>query len=145
MLKDRYYTLPIRFSALKDQKAHPSCDLKTSVAQYIHLITTTYMGEYRIDPDFGCSIWEYDFDNTMTDNRLKEGLKRSLLHVLEKYERRLHNFEITVNISQSELTHLLDSKRVKKRIEVKIKAILVQTNEPFTYFEFFYLGPLSYY
>lgn len=145
MLKERYYTLPIRFSELKEQKAHSTCDLKTSVAQYIHLITTTYLGEYRIDPDFGCSIWEFDFDNTMTDNRMKEGLKRSLLHALEKYEKRLHNFEITVSITQAELTHLVDSKRVKKRIEVKIKAVLIHTNEPFTYFEFFFLGPLSYY
>jgi phage baseplate assembly protein W len=145
MLKDKYYTLPIRFSDLIDQKGHSTCDLKSSVAQYIHLITTTYLGEYRIDPDFGCSIWEYDFDNTMTDNRLKEGLKRSLIHALERYEKRLHNLEISINITQAELLHIANSKRVKKRIEVQIKAILIHTNEPFSYFEYFFLGPLSYY
>lgn len=145
MLKDRYYTLPVRFSALMEKKAHPTCDLKSSVAQYIHLITTTYLGEYRVDPDFGCSIWEFDFDNTMTDNRIKEGLKRSLLQALGKYEKRLHNIEISVNIMQAELTQLINSKRVKKRIELKIKAYLIHTNEPFNYYEFFYLGPLSYY
>jgi len=64
---------------------------------------------------------------------------------LGKYEKRLHNIEISVNIMQAELTQLINSKRVKKRIELKIKAYLIHTNEPINYYEFFYLGPLSYY
>jgi phage baseplate assembly protein W len=145
MLNNRFYTLPIEFSKLKAKKAHTTCDLKASVAQYIHLITTTYLGEFSIDPDFGCSIWDFDFDNTITDNALKEGLKKSLSYALNKYERRIHTIEISVTILQTEVGETTNTKRIKKRIEVVINAVLMATNEKFDYFEYFYLGPLSYY
>ncbi|MBN2484896.1 MAG: GPW/gp25 family protein [Bacteroidales bacterium] len=145
MFKNRYYTLPLNYASLKGRKAHDTCGLQTSVAQYIHLITTTYLGEFRVDPEFGCNVWEYDFDNTVTDNSLKENLKKSILNALDKYEKRLHNSSVTVSIKQVEVDELFKSKRIKKRIEIEIKAKLSATNETFSYFEYFYLGPLSYY
>ncbi len=145
MFRNRYYTLPLEFSKLKSNKGHQTCELQASVGQYIHLITTTYLGEYSIDPDFGCSIWDYDFDNMISDNVLKEGLKRNLIYALAKYEKRIHNVEVSVMITQSEVGEFTVDRRVKKRIEVAVNAALIATNEKINFFEHFYLGPLSYY
>ena len=124
---------------------HKTCELKESVAQYIHLITTTYFGEYRIDQDFGCSIWEFDFDNSITNNQLKENFKKSLTLALNKYEKRLSNIDVSISILQVEFNDFLRNKRVKKKIELEVRATLTHTNERFRFFEYFYLGPLSYY
>ncbi len=144
MLHNRYYTLPLEFSKLKSKKGHETCELQTSVGQYIHLIITTYLGEYSIDPDFGCSIWDYDFDNMISDNALKEGLKRNLIYALSKYEKRIHNLEVSVLISQAEVGEYSVDRRVKKRIEVAVNGKLMATNEKFNFFQHFFLGPLSY-
>lgn len=127
-----------------EQKEHPKCSIKESIAQYLHLIATTYMGECRFDPSFGCSIWDYDFVNSMTDVKLRDTLKKSLREAISKNEHRLTGLEVSVKISQVELS-AANTKRLKKRIDVRLKAKLVKTDELFQYYEFFFLGPLSYY
>lgn len=139
-----YYTLPLSFDKLMERQEHTRCELKESIAQYIHLVATTYMGECRFDTSFGCSIWEYDFVNAMTDVKLRDALKKSLHEAISKNEKRLHKLEVSVMISQVELS-VQNSKRLKKRIDVRLQASLVKTNEPFQYYEYFFLGPLSYY
>jgi hypothetical protein len=37
------------------------------------------------------------------------------------------------------------NRRTKSRITLKVDGVLAMTNEPFTYNEFFFIGPLSYY
>lgn len=142
--KSGYYTLPLSYSRLMEQQEHPRCELKESVAQYIHLVATTYLGECRFDASFGCSIWDYDFINAMTDVKLRDTLKKSLLEAIGKNEKRLNKLEVSVMISQVELS-ANNSRRMKKRIDVRLQARLVKTDEPFQYYEFFFLGPLSYY
>lgn len=140
----RYYTLPLSYERLMEQQEHPRCNLKESVAQYIHLVATTYLGECRFDVSFGCSIWDYDFVNSMTDVKLRDTLKKSLHEAISKNEKRLYDLEVSVMISQVELTGSA-SRRLKKRIDVRLQAKLEKTNELFQYYEYFFLGPLSYY
>lgn len=140
----RYYTLPFSYQRLMEQEEHPTCSLKESVAQYIHLIATTYMGECRFDTTFGCGIWDYDFVNSMTDVKLRDTLKKSLYEAITKNENRLYNLEVNVMISQVELS-TENTRRLKKRIDVRLQARLTKTSEAFHYYEYFFLGPLSYY
>jgi len=139
-----YYTLPINFSSLIEKGDHVKCGLKESIMHYIHLITTTYLGECRFDASFGCSIWEYDFDNSMSDLNLRENLGRSLDHALGKNEKRLTDIEVHIEITQSDISLEQTAKRLKKRVDIKINATLKKTNEHFMYSEYFFLGPLSY-
>lgn len=140
----KYYSLPFSFGLLMEQKDHPGKGLKESVAQYIHLIATTYLGECRYDTAFGCSIWDYDFVNSMTDIKLKNILKESLHEAITKNETRIKDLAVNVSISQVSIS-LKNTTRLKKKIDVTLQAKLVKTNEDFQYFEYFYLGPLSYY
>lgn len=142
-MKDRYYKLPLDLGGICNQNELPASGLKPSIAQYIHLIATTFMGESKYDPSFGCSVWEVDFDNASTNNELKENLKKSLTDAIHNYEKRIINFNVSVEIRQSELSTLVH--RIKKRIDITVKGKLATTNEPFEYYEYFYIGPLSYY
>jgi phage baseplate assembly protein W len=140
---NKYIKLPIKFESITERHELNRCELKESIAQYIHLITTSYLGECRFDPTFGCSIWEFDFDNSMSDLTLKDNLRDSLTNAIINNEKRLTKIEVTVRITQSEITAFA-GKRIKKKIDIQINAKIVKTNEAFNYFEYFFLGPLSY-
>ncbi|SRR5690606_17714102 len=143
-MKPSYYTLPLSFAGIMRQKDHPTCTLQQSVAQYLHLIITTAFGELPADENFGCSIWEHDFDNITSVHKIKEFIRESLQSSIEHYEKRLNNVRIDLLISQEELADSRQGARVKKKIAVTITGMLQSTNEKFVYEDSFFTGPLSY-
>ncbi len=126
------------------QKDHPTCSLQQSVAQHLHLIITTSFGELPADENFGCSIWEHDFDNITSAHKIKEFIRESLQSSIEQYEKRLDNVRIDLLISQEELANSPQGARVKKKITVTITGLLRSTNEKFVYEDSFFTGPLAY-
>ena len=143
-MNSKYYTLPINAQKLISRKTHESCSLKESISHHIHLINTSYFGECTFDDTFGCNIWIIDFDNLKTSNKLKSLIQASLYESLTRHEKRLHSIVVSVRMKQEELTGLKDSNRIKKRLDIGIKAKVKKTNEEFSYVEYFYIGPLSY-
>ena len=143
-MKSDYYTLPLSAKKLISRKVHESCNLIQSISHYIHLINTSHFGECTFDETFGCSIWLIDFDNLKSTNRLKDYIQDSLYESLTKHEKRLQKLRVNVKIKQEELLGTVDSNRIKKRIDIRIKAKVKKTNEEFSYVEYFYIGPLSY-
>lgn len=143
-MNNRYYALPLNANKLITSKAHKTCSLNESISHYIHLINTSYLGECTFDESFGCSIWLIDFDNLKSGNRLKSLIQESLTESLTKHEHRLRNIRVEAKIKQEELFGMKDSNRIKKRIDIKMNAKVVKTNETFSYVEYFYIGPLSY-
>jgi len=139
-----YYSLPINFDSLTSLGHHPTCSLKQSIAQHIHLLATSYFGDCKFDESFGCAIWDFDFDNSMTELKLRDKLKKNIQTALTIHEPRLQNIDISVLTTQVSLTNT-GAPRIKNRIDVSIKARLTKTNDLFEYYEFFFLGPLSYY
>ncbi len=143
-MKQNYYILPLSFAGIMQQKDHPTCTLQQSVAQHLHLIITTSFGELPADENFGCSIWEHDFDNITSAHKIKEFIKDSLQSSIEHYEKRLGNVRIELLISQEELTNSKQGARVKKKINITITGMLQSTNEKFVYEDNFFTGPLSF-
>jgi len=139
-----YYSLPINFDCLTSLGHHSTCSLKQSIAQHIHLIATSYFGDCKFDESFGCAIWDFDFDNSMTELKLRDKLKKNIQTALTIHEPRLQNIDISVFTTQVSLSNT-GAPRIKNRIDVSIKARLTKTNDLFEYYEFFFLGPLSYY
>jgi phage baseplate assembly protein W len=139
-----YYSLPLAVDKVMRLKEHPTCSLQQSVMQYLHLLMTTGFREFPGDEDFGCSIWEYDFDNVTSAHKLKELIRQSLLQGIERYEKRLGNVRVELYLRQEELAANQSGMMVKKRIDITVSAVLQLTNEPFVYRDSFFIGPLSY-
>lgn len=140
----RYYELPLKSSSLFSKKEHATCDIKQSIAHYIHLINTSSFGECGFDETFGCSIWELDFDNLKSANKLRTLIKTSLEDSIKTQEKRLANVVVEAKIKQEEILSTDASNRIKKRVDIIVKAKVKKTNEDFKYLEYFYIGPLSY-
>jgi len=109
----------------------------------MHLITITQFGENKHDDSFGNEIWEYDFENIDNIQSFNEILSESLCSAIERHERRLMSVRVDVGFEQVETTAY--NRRIRQRIHINIEGILRKTNEPFTHYEVFFMGPLSYY
>lgn len=143
MSSSDYYYFPLQPLELIQKKEHRRISLKDSVSRVIHLLTITHFGEYKPDESFGCEIWEFDFENVTNSQLFKEQIRESLKLTIAKHEPRLSQVRIDIQIQQIEFRVV--NRRMKSRITLKVDGVLTKTNEPFSYIENFFIGPLSYY
>lgn len=142
-MKNQYYKLPLDFSRILQKKDLPDCSLEDSVAQHIHLLITTVLGENKDDPQYGCKLWDSDFDIRASNNEVKEQVEMAVKSSISRYEQRLTQIRVMAVVSQEELTGL-SARKVKKKIKVTITGTLSRNKTPFNYSSFFYVSPLSY-
>ena len=143
-MNNNYYKLPINAEALINNNVHQTCNISNSIANNIHLISTSYFGECAFDDTYGCSIWNIDFDNLKSTNKLKSLIEESLFDSLKSHEKRLTKIAITVKIKQEVLNPNGQNNRIKKRVDINVKGKIKKIDEDFSYVEYFFIGPLSY-
>ena len=141
----QFYTFPLSPERLMNKQQHPKCRLDQSVASHLHLIITTAFGELPADENFGCSIWENDFDNLTSRHKIKEIIIQSLLISIQKYEPRLSDVKVELSVRQEEIHSEMESSIIKKRFHLTITGNLNSTNQMFSFQDSFYTAPLSYY
>ena len=135
-----YYQLPLDLEAILERRHLPRCSVQESIAQHLYLILTTYFGESRFEPDFGCQVWEQDFE-AMTTMRWKDNVQHSVEEAIADYEPRLARARVTVAVSDFELKNV--NQRIRKRLEVTVNASLYRTDEPFAFQASLFVAPLS--
>ncbi len=123
---------------------HPSCALKESIAQRLHLILITNLNECRYNPDFGNIIWEIDFENIPNITAWKDNMSRAIREAVVKFELRLTNIKATLDVKEEEIVSKdkLLLKKIKKRVDIKITGNINLTNEQFYFQETLYVSPL---
>ncbi len=142
-MPQEYYSLPLVVDRLMRQQEHPKCTLQQSINQNLHLLLTTAFGEFPANENFGCSIWDNDFDNLTSAPKIKETIRQSIMQSVSENEKRLGRVRVELFIQQEELPGS-NGRIVKKRIEITITGILNLTSEKFIYRDSFFMGPLSY-
>ena len=142
-MKQSYYKLPLNFSRILQKQDLPECSLEESVQQHIHLLITTVLGENKDDPQYGCQLWDSDFDIRATNNEVKEQVERSVRNAITRYEKRLAQIRVSAMVSQEEVSGI-SAKKIKKKIRVTVNGILLRNNSAFSYNTFFFVSPLSY-
>ena len=80
---------------------------------------------------------------TITNTQaFRDQLKKALQETIEKHEKRLSRIRVDVQVDQVE--YRVKGVRTKTRIGVSVNGTLSKTNEPFSFAEQFFIGPLSY-
>lgn len=127
------YSIPLRCSELtKRSPKHPKVKLEESVRRHIYLILVTRFGEYRCDPSYGCQLWEHDFEHLKALDDKKHIFENSIKTLLARHESRLAEALVSIDIKEPDIKDPLKlTKKIKKRIEIKIRGRLVETNQPF--------------
>jgi phage baseplate assembly protein W len=144
-MRGEYYTLPIPFKNILERKEIAKCDLQTSIAQKIHLLLVSFFGENRYNPDFGCLVWEYDFENIYNLSGWKDNVIQSLAATLTDTEKRLSNIYVNMDVVQEEFGNGKGQqmKSIRKRLDVQVQGYLQKTNERFSFSETIYISPIS--
>jgi phage baseplate assembly protein W len=140
----QYFSLPLALDRMMRQQEHPRISLQQSVIQHLHLLLTTAFGEFAGDENFGCGIWDHDFDNVTSAHKLKELIRQSLFKSIQEQEKRMGNIRVELVMAQEELPEVGGTRRVKKRISISVAGVLHATNEPLVFRDSFFVGPLSY-
>ena len=140
-----FYQYPIHFSKILQNKDLPLCGLGESISQNLQLIIISHHGEHRYNPTFGCEIWDMDFDLIMSLKVWEEKLRKSLEHSILENEKRIEKTDIEVRISEVE--KIFGSAKfasVKRKVDIHIKANIVETGESYRFHTDLYLSPVSY-
>jgi len=140
------YGIPLDIEAFFSTRRFPVKPLDRSIAENIHLLLITSRGEFEFDPEFGCEVWDNDFEtqNTMTGwmDRVASGIQGRL----SIYEKRLSDLEITVEHAQAEFFAKIGERvasRLKRKLTVRINAKVANTNEPFRFEDVIFMSPFS--
>jgi phage baseplate assembly protein W len=138
-----YYSLPLNLGKVIKKKKLPNCSLKDSISDHIHLMITSHFDENKHDEKFGNSIWENEFGNISKDSNIREEVKHSILHCIDRYEPRLENVRVDIRWQQEQVD-IETVKRLSKRLDVKITGTIAINKKPFNHREQFYIAPLAY-
>lgn len=142
-----YYTFPLKPYQLQKKERHALCDLKEGVAQHVHLILKTHLSEYRYDYDFGCYVWEQDFENIQSISKWENQLENLIKSTILKYEKRLDGIQVKIKVEEPK-EFVSDGNvpdRLKRRINITMSGIIHRTRELFQHQELIYFSPLSIY
>jgi len=144
-MEAKLYQMPLAFGTLMQRsKELPAVNLGTSIAQNIFLIVSTKYKEHRFDPEYGCEIWERDFETITSPMTWQEQINRSIRKCLARYEPRLENVAVDTVISEQEYQHPTTGVRsVKKRVTANVRGIIKSTGEPFICSPKLFISPIS--
>ncbi|MTI31849.1 GPW/gp25 family protein [Xanthovirga aplysinae] len=141
---ESYFKFPLNLEETIGKKELEKTTLEQSIQQHLQFIATTSFGECKHDDLFGCGIWEIDFLIFPNNTFIREHLKAYLKESIKRYEKRIENISVDVEISDSDLSPINAKVRAKKRADIFVNATLKKNNKAFSSKLSFYIGPLSY-
>lgn len=143
-MKKNYYKIPLDFKDLFPKETgidnvdsqtplelKKTNSLKRSVDEYLELIITTHLGEYKYNKAFGFEIWDLEFENIQiekfnTHNYPRENLEKFLQHTIEKFEPRLKDIKVEILFVYKKI---FKGKKIKFFVDITVKGILANKTE----------------
>ena len=143
---DKYYKLPMDFVRIfePDIRNLSMCSEKESIEKNIELIITTSPGESKYDPNFGCKIWDLDFERVVSKSRWEEKFVKHITDSLNAYEQRVS--DVSARVSFIDVRNVYEFSKmasIRKRADIYIDATVISTGTRCCFFYSLYLGPLS--
>lgn len=137
-----FYKLPLRLDQVIRKNRLTACPLKHSIAQNLHLLISTYRGESAYSDEFGCSLWDEEF-NIQLNFRWKENLCESLKKAIALFEKRLQLQEIKAQMEEQNELLEQGNLRVRKCLHIEIKGVIKKTNESFHFRDSIFISPVA--
>jgi phage baseplate assembly protein W len=141
-MQHSFYKLPLRLDQIIRKKKLPTCALTHSIAQNLHLIISTYRGEAAYSDEFGCSLWDEEFNIQLNFN-WKETLIESLKQAVSRFEKRLQLQDVKVLMQEQNELLKEGNLRVRKCLHIEIRGFIKKTNEPFHFRDIIFISPLA--
>lgn len=140
-----YYKIPLNTQSLASKQRHPLLEASDAIKQHVHLILRTHYKEYRYDNNYGCFVWDKDYETIRSVSKWKKDLHLSILEALERNEKRLSSIRVDLEVDEPKVIDPKTKKPIKlrKRITIIISGVISRTNERFQHTEYIFFSPLS--
>lgn len=144
-MKQDYYKLPLDFKRFFEEGGGylAKCTELESIDQHIGLLLNTCPGEHRFDPNYGCRIWDLDFERISSLEQWKGLFIQYVKQAVTDYEKRISGVEVSADVREVVREEILDNRMVRKRVDITVRAMLDSTGIPCAFGYKLYLGPLS--
>lgn len=143
-MSDFLYNKPFRLKNILENKDLLEAELGKSISQNIQLIIFTRYGEHRHNRNFGCEIWDLDFELIVSETIWEERFRQSLLRSITDYELRLYQVEVEIRMSEVEQTFSVRNiTEIKKKVDITIRGKINTTGEKYFFNTGLFLSPLS--
>lgn len=145
-MKQKYYKLPLDFTRFLTEAGgyFETCTEIESIDQHIGLLLTTCPGEHRFDPDYGCRIWDLDFQVIASFELWNKQFKQYVFDSITRYETRITDISLDIYLREIVKEERANcSMTVRKRTDIYVTGRMVSTDEPINLRYTLYLGPLS--
>ena len=139
-----YLKLPINFTHMIQGENKKQCSLEESIAQYIMMQVTSRYGEVAGRKEFGSDIWELEFNQLVRVYEWEERVKNSLLKSISRYEKRLIDVDVRVNLVEIDAD--MNSKNyseIRRQAIIGVTGRIEHTGVPFNFDTTVYVSPLS--
>lgn len=146
MEQSTYYKLPLNLDAIfsEDHAEIGLCTEVESVDQHIELIITTCPGEHKFNKNFGCRIWDMDFELVVSRKKWEEEFSAAIKTAVETFEQRIKNVDVTIHVMEvTREDRLTKTTAIKKIVDVSIKGKLISTQYNCVFKYRLFLGPLA--
>lgn len=143
-MSNSYLNKPFRLQTVFSNSHLEEVDIGKSISNNIELIIFTRRGEHRFNPDFGCEIWDLDFELIVSEGLWEERFRKSLLLSITGYEKRIVG--VSVNIKITEVEKFFPVRKVteiKKKVLIQVEGKMKETNERYFFSTSLFLSPLS--
>lgn len=143
-MSDFLYNKPFRLTSVFENKDLKETDTGKSISQHIELIIFTRYGEHRHNRNFGCEIWDLDFELIVSETTWEEKFRQSLLKSITNYEKRLYQVEVEIKMTEVEKSlSIRNVTEIKKKVDISIRGKLNTTGEKYYFNTALFLSPLS--
>lgn len=141
-----YYSLPLDLSTIMDEEAEPlrRCSEIQSIDSCLDMLLTTRPGEHKFDPNWGCKLWDLDFEIITSQNKWEVQCEEFLTQMIATYEQRLKDVKVRVKIAEVTRTDkVFRTPAVKKKVNIFVESVLKTTGEKYCFHYQLYMGPIA--
>ena len=119
------------------------CSYEESIAQHIMMLVVLRYGEVESKDDYGSVIWNLEYNQTVFNQDWEENVRKSLEMTIAKYEHRLKNIEVHVELTEVEEEVRNKYPNARRRVRIGVKGVLISNDKPFHFSTYLYISPLS--
>ena len=137
-----YLKLPLDLSRTLNGQMQ-RCSYEESIAQHIMVLIVSRYGEVEGKEDYGSVIWDLEFNQVLKNADWEEKVRQSLEATITKYESRLKDIHVRVELTEVEEDVRNKFPNARQRVRVWVNGVMVRNDQQFNFSTHLYISPIS--
>lgn len=137
-----YLKLPLDLSRTLNGQMQ-RCSYEESIAQHIMMLIVSRYGEVEGKEDYGSVIWDLEFNQVLKNADWEEKVRQSLETTITKYESRLKDIHVRVELTEVEEDVRNKFPNARQRVRVWVNGVMVRNDQQFNFNTHLYISPIS--